>query len=68
MNQNEINAMSVAEKLQTIETLWSTLVTPEVTIESPDWHEGVLADRKKKIESGQANFTSLETLRDYYKK
>ena len=68
MNQNELRAMSVAEKLQTIETLWSTLVGPDVAIESSAWHEDVLAERKQKIESGQAHFISLEALRGYYKK
>ena len=43
MNQNELRAMSVAEKLQTIETLWSTLVDLDVAIESPAWHEDILA-------------------------
>ena len=68
MNQNELRAMSVAEKLQIIETLWSTLVDLDVAIESPAWHEDILAERKQKIESGQAHFISLETLRSYYKK
>ena len=32
-------------------------------IKSPKWHEGVLSDRKQKIESGNANFISLEELK-----
>ncbi|MBK6511754.1 MAG: addiction module protein [Haliea sp.] len=36
------------------------------SIESPNWHGDVLAQRKAKLESGDAKFISLETLKAYY--
>ena len=63
MKQSEIESMSVAEKLQTIEALWDTL--DDESLESPDWHLDVLNERKKSIESGEAKFISLETLKGY---
>jgi len=38
-------------------------VQEQPEIESPDWHRGVLEQRKQKIEAGQAEFISLEKLR-----
>ena len=31
-------------------------------IESPDWHHQILAERRKKIETGDAEFISIEEL------
>lgn len=67
MTQNEIDAMSVAEKLQAMETLWSSLQTDGAQVDSPAWHQDILLERKQKIESGQAHFISLDALRAYYK-
>ncbi len=39
------------------------LAEEESEIESPEWHRDVLAERKRKIESGKAEFISLEKLR-----
>ncbi|MCF8038031.1 MAG: addiction module protein [Desulfohalobiaceae bacterium] len=35
----------------------------EFEIESPDWHRDILEERKRKIETGKAEFISLEKLR-----
>ncbi len=63
MDAQEIRKMSRAERLATMEALWDSLVEEESEIESPEWHRDVLAERKRKIESGQAEFISLEKLR-----
>ena len=63
MDTREIRKMSRAERLQTMEVLWDSLVEEEAEIESPNWHRGILEDRRKKIESGKAEFISLEKLR-----
>jgi putative addiction module component (TIGR02574 family) len=63
MDTREIRKMSRAERLQTIEALWDSLVEEEAEIESPHWHRDVLEERKRKIESGKAEFISLEKLR-----
>ncbi len=63
MNASDIEKMSRIERLAVIEALWSSLLIEESEIESPDWHRGVLEERRKKIEQGQAEFISLEKLK-----
>jgi putative addiction module component (TIGR02574 family) len=63
MNALEIKKMSRIERLQAIEALWDSLLEEETEIESPQWHRDILEERKRKIESGQAEFISLERLR-----
>ncbi len=63
MDTHEIRKMSRVERLATMEALWDSLVEEEAEVESPDWHRDILAERKRKIESGKAEFTSLEKLR-----
>ncbi len=46
-----------------MEALWDSLVEEEGEIESPEWHRDILEERKRKIESGKAEFISLEKLR-----
>jgi len=59
----EISEMSVLERLETMEALWDSLTREPAGIKPPKWHEGVLSDRKEKIESGNADFISLEELK-----
>jgi len=63
MDAREIRKMSRVERLLTMEALWDSLIEEEVEIESPDWHRDILEQRKQKIESGKAEFISLEKLR-----
>ena len=51
------------ERLQVMEALWDSLLDEESEIESPEWHQGILEERKKKIENGKAGFISLEELK-----
>jgi len=64
----EISKMSVIERLQTMEALWDSLTHESTEVESPEWHAEVLSERKQKIESGDANFISLEELKSKNKK
>jgi len=59
----EISKMSVLERLQTMEALWDSLTREPAKIKSPKWHEEILSDRKEKVETGKANFISLEELK-----
>ena len=52
-----------AEPLGTKETLASALGQISNGPKSPPWHRGVLAERKKRIESGEAKFLSLKEAR-----
>jgi hypothetical protein len=63
MNTQEIKKMSRIERLQAMEALWNSLIDEEAEIESPGWHREILEERKSKIETGKAEFISLEKLR-----
>ena len=52
--------MSVEEKLQTMEALWQSLSSDHAAVESPGWHQEELAERERKIESGEAKFVDWE--------
>ena len=63
MNTTEISGMSTIEKLQTMEAIWDSLIHENSEIESPEWHQDILATRKLTIEEGKAEFISIEALR-----
>jgi putative addiction module component (TIGR02574 family) len=63
MNIQEMKKMSKIERLQAMEALWDSLLDEESEMESPEWHRDVLEERKGKIETGKAEFISLEKLR-----
>ena len=58
-----LDEMSVEEKLQTIELIWDSLSGNEDSVPSPEWHREVLEARNRQIESGEAEFISLEELK-----
>lgn len=59
----DIERMSVGERLQAIELLWSSISRSGQSPESPMWHGEVLASRRAKIESGEAEFLSIAQVR-----
>ncbi len=63
----EISQMSMAERLQTMEAIWDSLTRDSSEVESPEWHEEVLADRRNKIESGKAEFISIKELKSKHR-
>jgi putative addiction module component (TIGR02574 family) len=58
-----IERMSVSERLQVMEQLWDALAREDGDMASPNWHRGVLADRKARAERGEAKFLTLAQLR-----
>ena len=68
MTITEISKMSVVERLQAMEALWDSLTHESTEIRSPEWHEEILSVRKEKVESGNANFISLEELKSKHGK
>jgi hypothetical protein len=63
MSTAEIQKMTNAERLQAMEALWEALCLEEKEPESPAWHEEVLADRKRTLDSGEAQFLSLDEVK-----
>jgi len=60
MSIAEIQKMSSNERLMAMEALWDALCHEPAEPDSPSWHEGILAERRQKVESGDARFVSLE--------
>jgi putative addiction module component (TIGR02574 family) len=63
-----LNEMSIEEKLQTMEALWQSLSTEPDAIESPAWHKEELAERERKIESGETKFLEWEKAKAYIRR
>ena len=63
MKASEISNMSVAERLQTMEAIWDSLLHEDTEVESPDWHNDVLKERRKAIDDGSAKLLSLNELK-----
>jgi Putative addiction module component len=61
--KEEVSRLNKAEKLQALEWLWVSLSKKPDEIESPDWHGDVLAARKTKVDSGEAQFLDLAQLK-----
>lgn len=59
----EIEKMSVAEKIQAMELLWCSISSSPENIPSPAWHKEVLMDRLTKLESGKAEFLTIDQLK-----
>jgi putative addiction module component (TIGR02574 family) len=59
MTSADIVEMPVAERLKLMETLWESLCAqPGAEIESPGWHGEVLAERTRRIDSGEETVSS----------
>ena len=43
-----------------MEALWQSLSADPAGIESPPWHEEELAERERKVESGETKFVDWE--------
>jgi putative addiction module component (TIGR02574 family) len=48
-----VSRLSLAQKLDLMETLWADLSRDDTKLESPAWHKTVLEDREKAFKSGK---------------
>jgi len=56
-----LEKMTVKEKLQAMEELWSDLCCYQNQIPVPQWHKDMLDRREKLIKEGKAIFVDWET-------
>lgn len=63
MNVSSVSGMSQQEKLQAMEALWDSLTREAGELTSPAWHGEVLVARRAKVESGSAQYVSLDDLK-----
>jgi hypothetical protein len=59
----QVGQMSLAEKLQTMETLWDDLCRREADVPVPAWQKSILDERQRLIEQGKARFSTWESAR-----
>ena len=57
----QIEKMSRAEKLQTMEALWADLSKTDTEVDSPAWHNDVLKETEARVTSGQERIADWET-------
>jgi len=58
-----VHNMSIAEKLNAMEQLWTSMQgSPEQSL--PEWHGELLSERQKRIDSGDASFSTLDEVKD----
>ena len=62
--KEEVSRLSKTEQLQAMEWLWASLSKKPEEVESPAWHGDVLAARKAKAESDNAQFLSVQQLKE----
>lgn len=63
MNTIDIKNMNLLDRLQTMEALWDSFLNEESDIDSPQWHQGILEERRRNIQNGKAEFVSLKDLK-----
>ena len=58
--QLQIDQMTVAEKLRIMEELWDDLRARAEGVPMPQWHNDLLDERERLIETGEAQFGDWE--------
>jgi hypothetical protein len=53
-----LDNMTVAEKMQLLEFVWSDLCRKSGDVRSPEWHAEILRQRQQKIDSGEMQVSS----------
>jgi hypothetical protein len=52
-----LKRMTLAQKMEVIESVWDSVRRDEDRLESPAWHADVLAERRRLVEIGKAKFS-----------
>ena len=55
-----VSRLSLAQKLDLMETLWADLSRDDTKLESPEWHKTVLEDREKAFKAGKISASDWE--------
>ena len=58
-----VSNMTVAQKLDAMEQLWASLRS-DSNYSPPQWHGEVLAERQRKMESGESTFSTIDEVRE----
>ncbi len=60
--------MTIFEKLSEMERLWDDLRRTPEDIQSPAWHETVLAERERQAAQGKMGFIDLDEAKEKIRK
>ena len=63
-----LHQMSVEEKIQTMESLWDSLLHEASEPASPRWHGTTLADREAAVQRGEDQFEPWESAKQKIRK
>jgi hypothetical protein len=63
----EIKAMSREEQLSTMELLWDELCQQDPAVESPEWHKGILDERRSIIAEGSATYLTIDQVKKRFR-
>jgi len=56
----EIESMTNNEKIAAMDMLWTSILSSSGVVEPPAWHEMVLNERRRRVESGEEPFIPWE--------
>ena len=56
-----IEQMTLEERIRAMEELWQSLSRRQEDVPVPEWHKGLLDERRRLVESGEAQFVDWET-------
>jgi len=60
--------MTLAQKLDLMETLWADLSKTEPSLDSPAWHESILEDREATLTDGRGTVSGWEEAKERIKR
>ena len=52
LSSDQLDALTVAEKVRLLEQVWQSLCCQPDSIASPDWHSDVLMERRQQLLNG----------------
>ena len=67
MSIADIKKMPLLERMHLMEQIWDTLNHEVTEVDSPEWHENVLQERKKSIENGNVKLYSIAELKEMHR-
>lgn len=56
-----LERMTLADKLEAMETLWADISKEPADLPSPAWHREVLHERRQLVEEGKLKFLDWDT-------
>ncbi len=56
-----LDNMTLADKLEAMETLWADISRRPADLPSPDWHKDILNERRRLVAEGKLKFLDWDT-------